>query len=384
MICYFVSKRLMISTGEASGELYSVLLSREIRRLWPDVEMFGIGGSRMKTEGINVIAESSNIIGLTEAIRYLRTARKSFKKATDALKMTRPDILVLIDYPDFNLALAKRAKKMGIPVLYYVSPQIWAWRKGRIRKIASLVDRVALLLPFEIDYYKDSGVQYEFVGHPIIETIDIRGSKEVLKKELNLDPVRPLITLLPGSRPVEIERHLPILREVASRIHDEMKGFQIAIPLTGDADIEEGLEDYIKVIKGETIKALACSEVSAIASGTATLEAALLGIPMVVFYKVSFLTYLMARLLVRVKYISLVNLILGRNVVMELIQKDATPTNVFSELKRIIQNPSYREEMVCGLRMVKETMQGKRPSYRVAQLTGKIAGWNSTAGFYAT
>lgn len=380
MICYLVSKRLIISTGEASGELYGILLSREIRRLWHDVEIFGIGSSRMKAEGITLIAQSSNIIGLTEAIRHLREVRMSFKKAVDALKMIMPDILVLIDYPDFNLALAKKARKMGIPVLYYVSPQVWAWRKGRIRKIASLVNRIALLLPFEVDYYKDMGIPYEFVGHPVVETIDIRNSKDVLKKDLNLDPARPLITLLPGSRPVEIERHLPVLREVASRIHNEMKDFQIAIPVTVDTDIKGKLEDYITVIRDETIKALACSEASAIASGTATLEAALLGIPMVVFYKVSFLTYIIATLVIRVDYISLVNLILRRNVIRELIQADATPENIFSELKRIIQNPSYRDEMISGLSMIKETLQDKTPSYRVAQMTGEIAGWNSTDG----
>ncbi len=369
----------MISAGEASGELYGILLSREIKRLWPDAEIFGVGSSRMKAEGITLIAQSSNIIGFVEAFRHIAKARRSFKRACEALKQKRPDILVLIDYPDFNLALAKRAKRMGIPVLYYVSPQVWAWRKRRIKKIASLVDKIALLLPFELDYYKGTGLQCEFVGHPIVETIDIRRSKEGLKKELHLDPQRPVITLLPGSRPVEIRRHLPILREVATRIHVEMPDFQTVIPLTKETNIKERLEDYIKVIKGETTKALACSEASAIASGTATLEAALLGVPMVVFYKVSFFTYALAKLLVRVDYISLVNVILKKNVVTELIQRDATSENIFSELKRILQNTDYRQELIYSLKKIRDILGEKRASNRVAQMTGEIAGWNSTS-----
>jgi|Deesub1362A_J573_1020465.scaffolds.fasta_scaffold00333_15 lipid-A-disaccharide synthase len=374
----------MISTGEASGELYGVLLSREIKRLWPDVEIFGIGGSRMRAEGISMIAEGSGIMGITEAIGQLMGALKGFRRASDALRRLRPDLLVLIDYPDFNLALARRAKRMGIPVLYYVSPQVWAWRKGRIKRIASTVDRVALLLPFEVDYYKDTGVPFEFVGHPVVETIEPGGSQREMKEEIGLDPERPLITLLPGSRPVEVRRHIPILKEVASILHRQWPRFQIAIPVTEDTGLDMEIEDYIRIIRGKTIKALACSEASAIASGTATLEAALLGVPMVVFYRVSYITYLIARLLVRVRYISLVNLIAGRGVVKELIQRDVTPENIFSELKALIEDHSYRDRVLSGLRMVKEAMEGKRPSERVALMAGEMAGWTSTDASWAT
>ncbi|GAB4539988.1 MAG: lipid-A-disaccharide synthase [Thermodesulfovibrionia bacterium] len=371
----------MISTGEASGELYGILLSREIKRLWQDVEILGIGGLRMKEEGITMVSEGSNIIGLTEAIRHLNRAWMSLKRAKEVMERKMPDIIVLIDYPDFNLALAKRAKELGIPVLYYVSPQVWAWRKGRIKKMASLVDRVALILPFEADYYKDRGIRYEFVGHPIVETIDIKESKEGLKMRLHLDPQRPLITLLPGSRPVEIERHLPILKRVGSMIHDEMPEFQLAIPITEEAIIDDKLDDYIKVIRGETLKALASSEASAIASGTATLEAALLNTPMVVFYRLSPVTYMIARLLIRVDYISLVNLIMRRCVVRELIQMDATPENIYSELRRIIQEPLYRDEMIHNLKTIRGIMMDKRPSQRVAEIIGEITGWSNTRGY---
>jgi lipid-A-disaccharide synthase len=374
-----VSRKLIISTGETSGELYGILLSKEIRNLWPEVKIFGIGGHRMRAEGINLIAESSHIIGITEAIVHLGRVWRSFKRATEALRSLRPDVLVLIDYPDFNLAFAKRAKEMGIPVLYYVSPQIWAWRKRRSRKMASLVNRVALILPFEVDYYMDKGIECEFVGHPVTETLKIRGSKESIREEIGLDPERPLITLLPGSRPIEIQRHMPVLKETASMIHREMPDYQIAIPVTEETELNMEIEDYIKVLRGRTIEALASSDASAIASGTATLEAALLGVPMVVFYRTSYLTYMIARLMVRIKYISLVNLISGRKVVTELIQDRAKPENIFHELMKIIQDDSYRKNIVSGLKMIKNIMQDKRPSHRVAQITGEIAGWSNTS-----
>jgi len=368
----------MISTGETSGELYGILLSRQIRRLWPDVQIYGIGGQRMRAGGISLVAEGSHIIGITEAVRHMGVALRNFKRAVKAMKELRPDVLVLIDYPDFNLRLAKRAKAMGIPVLYYVSPQVWAWRKARIKKIASLVNKVALILPFEVDYYKDRGIECEFVGHPLTETLCVRGSKEDIKKRLGLEPERPLITLLPGSRPIEVQRHMPILRRVALMIHGGMPECQIAVPLTEETDLEMELEDYIKVIRGKTAESLAVSDASAIASGTATLEAALLNVPMVVFYRVSYLTYIIARLMVRVRYISLVNLISGREIVRELIQNRVTPENIFNELRRIIQDDSYRREMVSNLRMLGDVMQGKRPSFRVAEMTGEIAGWVNT------
>jgi lipid-A-disaccharide synthase len=368
----------MISAGEASGELYGALLSREVKKIWPDTQIFGIGGSHMEREGVALIARISSAIGFTEILKHVGELRKSFKKAKEALINKRPDILVLIDYPDFNIALAKKAKSAGIPVLYYVSPQVWAWRKGRIKKIASLVNKIAVLFPFEVEYYKNTGLPCEFVGHPIAETIEIASTKEELKQELGLIPHKPVITLLPGSRPIEIQRHLPIIKEVAIKIHDELPEFQIVIPITSATELTEKLNDYITVIKNSTKKALACSEVSAIASGTATLEAALLGIPMVVYYKLSPLTFFFAKLLTKVKFISLVNLLSGKAIVVELIQKDATPDKIFSELKKILNDSLYRDNMIFNLKKIRKIMEGKKPSERVAFMVGEIAGWNST------
>jgi len=377
MICYGVPKKLMISAGEASGELYGALLSREIKKLWPDIELFGIGGPRMKDEGVNLIAPISSVFGLTETLRHIKEIRRTFKKAREALLHEKPDILVLIDYPDFNIALAKRARSAGIPILYYVSPQVWAWRRGRIKKIASLVNKIAVLFPFEVDYYKNTGLPCEFVGHPVIETLNITQTKEELKQKLGLSPDKPVIALLPGSRPTELRRHLPVIKEVATKIHDELKGFQIIVPLTSWTELNEKLMDYIRVVRDRTKEALACSEVSAIASGTATLEAALLGTPMVVYYRLSPLTFFFAKLLTNVQFISLVNLLSGKEIVRELIQKHATPDNIFSELKKILNDSDYRNNMISHLREIRKIMEGKTPSKRVAHIVGELAGWNN-------
>jgi lipid-A-disaccharide synthase len=378
MIFYLMPKKLMISAGEASGELYGALLSREVKARWPETEIFGIGGPRMESEGVKLVAHITSVIGFFEAVKHLGVIRRNFNKARDALQKKRPDILVLIDYPDFNLALAKKARKAGIPVLYYVSPQVWAWRRGRIKKIVALADRMAVLFPFEVEYYKGSGLPCEFVGHPISETININGSDEELKAGLGLDPSRPVITLLPGSRPDEIKRHMPVINEVAGRLHDELPDFQIVIPLTESSELPGKVEDYITVLKGHTREAVKCSDLSIVASGTATLEAALLGTPMAVFYRVSPLTFFLARLLVKVKYVSLVNLLSGREVIKEMLQKDATPDNIFSEIKRIVSDLSYKNEMLSNLRKVRDIMTEKMPSSRVAAMVGEIAGWNTT------
>ena len=369
----------MISAGESSGELYGALLSREIKNKWSDAEITGIGGLRMKNEGVNVIAPITSAIGLTETIRQWKEIINSFKKAKEFLIRQKPDILVLIDYPDFNIALGKKAKKEGIPILYYVSPQVWAWRAGRAKKIASLVNNIAVLFPFEVDIYRNTGLACEFVGHPIAELIDIHQTKEELKEKLGIAPHKKVIALLPGSRPSEIIRHQNLIKEVAEKIHNEFPDMQIVIPLVSGTHIEGDIPDYIKVIYDCTTEVIACSESAAVASGTVTLETALLGIPMVVFYKLSPLTFFLGKLLIRVKFISLVNILAAEEVVTELIQGNATAKNIFSELKRILTIDEYRYNMISKLQKVKELMGRKTASAHVASMVGKLAGWNNTS-----
>ncbi len=373
-----MSQKLMISAGEASGELYGALLSKEVRKLWPDIEIFGIGGHRMEEEGVELISRISCVMGFTEAIKHLSELKKCLNKAGETLLLRRPDVLVLIDYPDFNLALAKRAKAAGIPVLYYVSPQVWAWREGRVHKIAALVDKMAVLFPFEVSYYEKVGLPCEFVGHPILETINITKTKEELKQELGLAPDRPVISLLPGSRPTEISRHMPILTGLTAMIRNELPDYQIIMPLAQGTQLLEKPADNVTVLYNSTRESLACSDAAIVASGTATLETALFGTPMVVFFKTSFLSFHIAKLLVKIKFISLVNLLSDKQVVTELLQREATADNIMSHLKKILSDNEYRNHMINDLNKVKETMHGKRPSERVAAIVGEIAGWTFT------
>jgi len=374
-----VSKKVMICAGESSGELYGALLSRQLKENWPDIKIFGIGGSRMENEGVTLIAPITHILGIVEVLKHLFEIRRTFKKAKEALTGEKPDVLVLIDYPDFNIALAKKAKSAGIPILYYVSPQVWAWRSGRVKTIASLVNRMAVILPFEVDYYKNAGLPCEFVGHPIVERIRITGTRESLKRDLGLDPQNDVVALLPGSRPNEIQNHLSIIKGVAEKIHNKYPDMQIVVPLVSGSVFTDRLPDYINVVYDSTAEALACSEAVAVTSGTATLETAVVGTPMVVFYKISPLSFFIGKVLTSVKFISLVNILSGKEVVKELLQDEANADMVFSELTRIIENSHYRNSMISSLNEIREMMTGKKPSSRVASIVGEMAGWNDVA-----
>jgi lipid-A-disaccharide synthase len=236
---------------------------------------------------------------------------------------------------------------------------------------------MAVLFPFEADYYKNTGLPCEFVGHPVAETIDVQGTKEELKKNLGLDPAKGVISLLPGSRPNEISRHMILIKEVAEKIHHGFPDLQTVVPLTEESRLTEPLPDHVKIIHGRTTEVIACSDASAVASGTATLETALLGTPMVVFYRVSPVSFFLAKLLVNIKFFSLVNILSGNMVVVELLQNEATPDRIFSELKKILTDGVYRDRMTAGLGKIRETMQGKEPSRRVARMAGETAGWKA-------
>lgn len=374
-----VTKRVFISAGEASGELYGALLSRAIRKRWPETEIMGIGGSRMKKEGVTLVASVSGSLGLVETVKHWGQLIKSYSKAKETLRERKPDIIVLIDFPDFNLALARKAKRAGIPVLYYVSPQVWAWRSGRVNKIAKLVNKMAVLFPFEADIYKNVNLECTFVGHPITETIDIGQTKEALKRSLGLDPARPVVSFLPGSRFSEIKRHEPIIRKTVGNLHSLYPEIQVVIPLLSGTAVKDVYPDYVTIVYDRTKEAVACSEAAAVASGTATLETALLKTPMVVFYRLSPLTFFLGRLLVKVRFISLVNLINKKEIVKEFIQNNATAENLSSELSKILDDQDYRKTMLSGLQRVRDIMGEKTASIQVAEIVGELAGWSSTA-----
>jgi lipid-A-disaccharide synthase len=374
---------VMIVAGETSGELYGALLAESLKKRRPDLRIAGIGGERMQQAGVEIIANISSAFGLAEAVSSLKKIRETFRKAAEALRTRRPQVLVLIDYPDFNLKLAAEAKKSNIRILYYVSPQVWAWRKNRVKKIASLVDRMAVVLPFEEEIYRNVGLPCEFVGHPVYDEIqNLQFEKASLKAVLGIDMQKPLLSLLPGSRPHELKRLLPLMLGVVREFRTTHADYQFCLPLAPNTMMEEYdrelnlfREEGVRISKGDSLKVLAASDVAVIASGTATLQASLIGVPFVAVYKLFPLTYWIGRMIVKVKYISLVNILAGRQAVKELLQSDATVGNVAAELNEILRSRSRRDDLTAVYNGIKTIYAGRSASGRVADMVEEMAGW---------
>lgn len=394
---------VMIITGESSGELYGALLAKELIKKSDNIQLVGIGGKRMKEAGVELISEISDAFGLIEALKSLKKLRRAYNNSLSTIKTRKPDILVLIDYPDFNLKLAKEAKKLGIKILYYVSPQVWAWRKGRVKKIAELVDMIAVLLPFEEKIYEDAGVRCEFVGHPVMEEIEEvsnlyfkknesppfsinAGFRNFFKISIGAQTDSQLIALLPGSRPHELERLLPLMLDIVKKIKSDKEissgnKLQFCMPLAPNTDenkysllLNELRNENVLISKGNSVKVLAASDIAVVASGTATLQTALLEVPMIVVYKLSPVTFFLGRIIIKVSHISLVNILSGnKTIVKELLQNSANPLEVLKEIKRIIYDSAYRNEMLNNLRKIKSLFENKKPSERVAEIVMELA-----------
>jgi lipid-A-disaccharide synthase len=330
--------KIMISCGEPSGDLYAGALAVEIRRRQPDAAIFGLGGQRMMAGGGELLADyrGLSVTGLVEAIRVLPKSLSVFNRLVEAARTEKPQALVLIDFPDFNFRLAAPIKKLGIPIIYYISPQLWAWRKSRIAVMKRLVDRVLVIFPFEEQIYRDAGVPVQFVGHPLVDLARAHEPKDSFLRELGLDPKRPIVALLPGSRPNEIERLLPVIRDSVAEITAGLPHTQFVIARAPSLDdrLFSGTKwsgtRPIEVL-ARTDDVLAVSDVAIAASGTATVQAALHGCPMVVVYKLSPLTYRLGRRFLLVENVAMVNLIAGKRIVPELIQEDCTAGNIAAE-----------------------------------------------------
>lgn len=373
----------MIVTGETSGELYGSLLAASLRARVPGIRIIGIGGELMRAAGVELVSGFSSAFGVAELLSSLFALRKTFRRATDALATERPSVLVVIDYPDFNLRLAAAAGQMGVRILYYVSPQVWAWRKKRVRKIASLVDRMAVILPFEEKIYHEAGLPCEFVGHPVMDEIRLlRTDRQAVKADLGLSLEKPVLSLLPGSRPHELQRLLPLMLETLISFKRRHSGYQFCMPFAPNTDmrphqqmIDRLRAEGVMISRGESLRVLAASDLAVIASGTASLQAGLLGVPHVVVYRLSPLTYWLARRIVKVKHISLVNILAGSGVVKELLQDDATAANVVEELGRSM-SPDHRSNMLAAFSGVRAVFEDKHASDRVAGIIMEMGGWS--------
>lgn len=402
-------ERIMIVSGESSGELYGALLAKALKARNPEITIIGVGGDRMQTAGVNLISRISSSFGITEAIKTYSEIKKTFEKVVNALKSFNPQVLVLIDYPDFNMRVAREAKKLGIKVLYYVSPQVWAWRKGRVKTIGKLIDKMAVILPFEGEIYKHDSIPCEFVGHPILDEIreEIRTTgyslqdtgtpelKAAVRKELGLIPDRPVMTLMPGSRIHEIKKLIPVMSDVIAEVHRLYPDYQFVVPvapnLSHDAlsvmnELEKNTHHAL-CFTHHAIRTLLASDIAVIASGTSALQAALVGVPMVVVYKLSSLTYFIGRLIVNVKHISLVNILLdyieGQGEflhglrIKELLQKEAHKENIIMELNKIMDDVDYRNEMVSQMKRVRELFMDKEASSMTAGILEELVANNN-------
>lgn len=378
-----MSETVMIVTGETSGELYGSLLAASLKERRPGIRIIGIGGELMRAAGVELLSGFSSAFGVAELFSSLSDLRMTFRKASGALTTEHPSVLVLIDYPDFNLRLAAEAKKLGIRVLYYVSPQVWAWRKKRVHKIAALVDRMAVVLPFEEEIYREAGLSCEFVGHPVMDEIRrLQADRQATKKELGLDLDRPVLSLLPGSRPHELQRLLPLMQGILAAFRQQYSGYQFCMPFAPNTDMRRYNEiigrlraEGVAVTRGEALRVLSVTDLAVIASGTASLQAALMGVPHVVVYRLFPLTYWLARRIVKVKHISLVNILSNRGVVKELVQDEASPANVMEEIGRMMR-ADYRRQMLSAFSAVSAVFADKQASDRVAEIVMEMGGWS--------
>ena len=364
--------RILISAGEASGDLHAAHLVREVLRLRPDARFFGMGGERMAAAGVERIVESRDVAvtGLVEVAARIGPVLRGLARLRRSLEERRPDLVVLVDFPDFNLRLARAARKRGIPSVYYIAPQVWAWRRGRARLLRGLVEKVLVILPFEKDLYGDKGV---FVGHPLLDEMGTRPAAAPA------DP--PCVALLPGSRENEVRRILPVLLEAAGRIAARIPEVTFFLPVASTAPASEirsrvrasGLP--VRVTLHGRRAGLAACRAAVVASGTATLETALLGVPMVIVYRMAPLSYVLARRLVRVPHVGLINMVAGERIVPELLQGDATSEGIAAEIAAYLEDPAHRRRVSEALLSAAARLGGPGASARAAaEVVGVLEG----------
>jgi lipid-A-disaccharide synthase len=372
--------RVMLSCGEASGDVYAAALVAALRAREPTVDVFGLGGDRFQAAGGRLIGDFHGlaVTGIIEVLKILPDSYAMLKRLVQAATDERPDVLVVIDYPDFNFRLMTAVKRLGVPVVYYVSPQLWAWRPGRIQTMKSVVDRVLPIFPFEEEIYRAEGMDVRFVGHPLVDLAVTHESREAFAARHGLDPARPIVALLPGSRPNELTRLVPVIAAAVPRIASAVVGTQFLVaraPNLPDTYFGpfHGMGLPIRVVEGQTDEALAASDAVVTASGTATIQAALHGKPMVVVYRLSPMTYRIGKPLVRVTMYSMVNLVAGERVVTELIQDACTPEAVARETIELLTDAERANEMRLQLAMVRERLGGTGASGRAADAVLDVA-----------
>lgn len=375
---------ILVVAGEASGDQHAAAVVREIRRRAPEVRFFGMGGARLAAEGVDLLyrAEEISVMGLTEVLPKLRRILKVMEALERAAARRRPCCALLVDVPDFNLRLARALKRAGVKVAYYVSPKFWAWRPGRVHQVGARVDRMLCILPFEVPLYRRAGIPAEYVGNPVLEQVPAPGPADALRRSLGLqvDGSAVVLALLPGSRMSEIRRIAPTLAEAAAALRARRPELRLVVPVAPSIPEQAVRDAFARVPGGVTLVAgrapevVGASDAAVVASGTAVLEAGLMERPLVVVYRVAPLTGLLGRMLLRVRHVSLVNLLAGREVVPELLQGNFTAARVVAEVERLLGSAQERERMLAGLREVRAALGGPGAAGRAAAAVLELCG----------
>jgi lipid-A-disaccharide synthase len=368
-------KEIMLVVGEASGDIHGANLIKALQTRDPTLKAYGVAGEQLGQTDFEALFSVSKLTGMgfVELAGNLRNVWRAYRLLRRTLRQRRPNLLILVDFPEFNLRLAKLAKALHIPVLYYVSPQIWAWRRGRVRQIARWVDQMAVVFPFEVSFYESHGVKVVFVGHPLLDAVHVKEDRETVLSRLGLDPAKPTIALLPGSRHREVSYHLPVMLEASARLSSERE-IQFLVVRADTVDAGElrsmvaRVNRKMPVIDQARYDAVNASDLVWTASGTATLETALLRKPMIIVYRLSWLTYCLARLLVRVDHIGMVNLIAGERLVPELVQADLTAQRLIEESRTLLDNQPARSQIIKKLSELREKLGPSGAADRVADL----------------
>lgn len=375
--------KIMISVGEASGDLHGAALAQAIKRMAPDAELFGLGGQAMAAAGVEIVYDITDlgVMGLVEIVGNIPKLYRLRSTLSQIMDQRRPDALVVIDYFGFNLRLARTAKAKGIPVIYYIAPKIWAWGRGRARQVAAAADKVAAIFPFEVEMYQQAGADVTFVGHPLLDIARPTMARDEACRYFSADPGRPIVLLMPGSRRQEICSLLPVMLAAAEKIQEKQPDCQFFLPVASTISRQMVQNSISKAKIGvvlttdHTYDLMSIADVAVAASGTATLETALLGTPTVIVYKVATLTYLAAKILVKIPFIGLPNIIAGRRIFPELLQDEATPDTVAAAALRFLQDTAARAAALADLEDMRSRLGGggalERTAGAVLALCGK-------------
>jgi lipid-A-disaccharide synthase len=364
-------RKFFIIAGEVSGDIHGALLMDAMKQADPTCEFSGIGGHQMELNGLASLFPLSkmSVMGFVEVLKHLRFFKEVEKKVLKIIASEKPERIILIDYPGFNLRIAEKIKrKINIPITYYISPQIWAWKENRIKIIKEYVDQMLVIFPFEKKWYAERGVDVEWVGHPYLEEWKSTPKSE-LKSQLGLDPDKPLLTLFPGSRKQELDNHLTVCFDAAHRVQEEMDDVQIVLGLAPNVDIGlMKIPNNILIEKANPRQVLEAADAAIVASGTSTLEAAIYGVPMVIIYKMNYLSWYISKLLVKTRFAGMPNLIANRIIVPELLQSEVTSKSISKQIIRMIQPGLARDNTLQNLNIVREALGDGTASYNAASL----------------